>query len=146
MIHLNDLEPGIRNLVAQFIEAGRPSARQQSFQERRQGYLNTIDLAGEAVPVWNIIDRTIDGLPLRIYKPSDQTNLPILIYYHGGCFVSGDLETHDRQLRMLANLSNSSLLPSVIDWHRNTFIQLHMTMQLKLHISSVSMLRIGVET
>ncbi|MDR4190733.1 alpha/beta hydrolase [Bacillus pseudomycoides] len=110
MIHLNDLEPGIRNLVAQFIEAGRPSARQQSFQERRQGYLNTIDLAGEAVPVWNIIDRTIDGLPLRIYKPSDQTNLPILIYYHGGCFVSGDLETHDRQLRMLANLSNSLVI------------------------------------
>ncbi|MDF2084877.1 alpha/beta hydrolase [Bacillus pseudomycoides] len=110
MIHLNNLEPGIRNLVAQFIEAGRPSARQQSIQERRQGYLNTIDLAGEVVPVWNIIDRTIDGLPLRIYKPSDQTNLPILIYYHGGCFVSGDLETHDRQLRMLANLSNSLVI------------------------------------
>lgn len=29
-----------------------------------------------------------------------------LIYYHGGCFVSGDFDTHDRQLRMLANLGN----------------------------------------
>lgn len=110
MIHLNDLEPGIRNLVAKFIEAGRPSVRQQSFQERRQGFLNTIALAGEAVPVWNITDHTIGGLPLRIYKPSNQTNLPILIYYHGGCFVSGDFETHDCQLRLLANLSQSLVI------------------------------------
>ncbi|SFI40232.1 MULTISPECIES: alpha/beta hydrolase [unclassified Bacillus (in: firmicutes)] len=110
MINLNDLEPGIRTLVAQFIEADRPSARQQSFHERRQGYLNTIDLAGEAMPVWNIIDQTIDGLPLRIYKSSDQLNLPILIYYHGGCFVSGDFETHDRQMRRLANLSKSLVI------------------------------------
>ncbi|MEJ9233043.1 alpha/beta hydrolase [Peribacillus butanolivorans] len=104
MKRLNNLEPGIRKLVAQFIEAGRPSARQQSIQERRLGYLSTIDLAGEAVHVWDIFDQTINGLPLRIYKPSDQINLPILIYYHGGCFVSGDFDTHDRQLRMLANL------------------------------------------
>ncbi|WP_312471588.1 alpha/beta hydrolase [Neobacillus sp.] len=66
--------------------------------------MNTIDLAGDAVPVLDIFDQTIDGLPLRIYKSSDQINLPILIYYHGGCFVSGDFDTHDRQLRMLANL------------------------------------------
>lgn len=110
MINLNNLEPGIRTLVAQFIEAGRPSARQQSFHERRQGYLNAIDLAGEAVPVWNIVDQTIDELPLRIYKPSNQPNLPILIYYHGGCFVSGDFETHDRQMRQLANLSKSLVI------------------------------------
>lgn len=104
MTRLNNLEPGIRKLVAQFIEAGRPSVRQQSIQERRLGYLSTIDLAGKAVHVWDIFDQTINGLPLRIYKPSEQINLPILIYYHGGCFVSGDFDTHDRQLRMLANL------------------------------------------
>lgn len=77
MAHLNKLESGIRKLVAQFIEAGRPSVRNQSIQERRQGYLNTIDLAGDEIPVWEIFDQTIDGLPLRIYKPSDQIDLPI---------------------------------------------------------------------
>ncbi|MFC7392643.1 alpha/beta hydrolase [Scopulibacillus cellulosilyticus] len=104
MIKLNNLEPGIRKLVEQFIEAGRPSSRNQSIQERREGYLSTIDLAGESEPVWKVFDQTIEGLRFRIYMPSDQINLPVLIYYHGGCFVSGDLETHDRQLRMLANI------------------------------------------
>ncbi|CUB12112.1 hypothetical protein BN2127_JRS1_03898 [Bacillus cereus] len=61
MINLNDLEPGIRALVAQFIETCRTSAKQQSFYERLQGYLNTINFAGEAVPVWNIFDQTVDG-------------------------------------------------------------------------------------
>lgn len=104
MTHLNYLEPGIRKLVAQFIESGRPSARKQSILERRQGYLSTIDLAGEAVSVGDIFEQTIECIRLRIYKPSEQINLPILIFYHGGCFVSGDFETHDRQLRQLSNL------------------------------------------
>lgn len=35
MANINYLEPGIRKLVAEFIESGRPSARKQSIQERR---------------------------------------------------------------------------------------------------------------
>ncbi|CRK84543.1 alpha/beta hydrolase fold-3 domain-containing protein [Neobacillus massiliamazoniensis] len=110
MTHLNYLEPGIRKLVSQFIESGRPSARKQSMQERRQGYLSTIDLAGEAVSVWNIFEQTIEGIRLRIYKPSEKINLPVMVYYHGGCFVSGDFETHDRQLRQLANLGSALVI------------------------------------
>ncbi|WP_430107992.1 alpha/beta hydrolase [Paenibacillus sp. B1-33] len=102
---LNQLEPGIREIVKQFIEAGRPSARLQSFNERRQGYLDSVALAGAAEPVSEITDCTIDSIPLRIYRPSHESDLPVMIYYHGGCFVSGDLETHDRQLRALANLA-----------------------------------------
>ncbi|MGD8188450.1 alpha/beta hydrolase [Brevibacillus ginsengisoli] len=110
MKDLSQLEPGIRKLVVEFIEAGRPSARLQSFQERREGYLNSIALAGESEPVWKVVDETIDGIRLRVYKPLDQQNLPVFLYYHGGCFVSGDFETHDRQLRQIANLSGSLVI------------------------------------
>lgn len=33
-----------------------------------------------------------------------------MIYYHGGCFVSGDFDTHDRQLRQLANLGSALVI------------------------------------
>lgn len=37
MTQLDRLEPGIRESVEQFIRAGRPSARLQTFEERREG-------------------------------------------------------------------------------------------------------------
>lgn len=100
--HLDHLEKGIRQLVEEFVEAGRPSVLHQSIEERRAGYLSTVALAGDKVELYSIRDVTMDNMTLRIYQSVDQSDLPVLIYYHGGCFVSGDLETHDQQMRQLA--------------------------------------------
>ena len=62
-------------------------------------------------PVYDIEDRTIEGpggaLDLRIYRPSDQTGLPVCVYLHGGGFVIGSLDTHDPLCRRLANRSGA---------------------------------------
>ena len=45
-------------------------------------------------------------IPLRLYRPmgsSDSALLPVLVYYHGGGWVIGDLDTHDSLCRALAN-------------------------------------------
>jgi acetyl esterase len=45
-------------------------------------------------------------LPLRVYKPVGAVKgeiLPALVYYHGGGWVIGDLDTHDVLCRELAN-------------------------------------------
>ncbi|ODP28805.1 Carboxylesterase NlhH [Paenibacillus nuruki] len=110
--HLDHLEKGIRTLVEEFVEAGRPSALHQSIEERRAGYLSTIALAGDKADIYAVHDITIDEITFRIYQSVDQSNLPVLIYYHGGCFVSGDLETHDQQMRQLA-LESQSLVIAV---------------------------------
>ncbi|MBS0472531.1 MAG: alpha/beta hydrolase [Proteobacteria bacterium] len=55
-------------------------------------------------------DRTIPGpageIPLRVYTPlglTGEQTLPGLVFFHGGGFVIGDLETHDDLCRCLAN-------------------------------------------
>ncbi len=57
----------------------------------------------------SVEDRTIDAgghqLPVRIYRPDGDGDgpAPVLVYYHGGGFVIGNLDTHDRDCRKLAN-------------------------------------------
>ena len=41
-------------------------------------------------------------IPVRIYRPGDEDNLPVMVYFHGGGWVIGDLETHDSFCRSLA--------------------------------------------
>lgn len=97
------LEPTISGLVKDFIAAGRPSSRQQSFDERRAGYVASTVLAGEAENRVQVEDISLEGMPLRVVSPLNASGtLPTVIYYHGGCFVSGGFATHDNQLRQLA--------------------------------------------
>jgi acetyl esterase len=48
-------------------------------------------------------------IPLRLYRPAGHargdavSRLPVLVYYHGGGWVIGDLDTHDTLCRELAN-------------------------------------------
>ncbi|WP_046315218.1 alpha/beta hydrolase [Mycobacterium sp. UM_Kg1] len=53
-------------------------------------------------------DRVIEGpggdLPIRIYRPAGSQSgaAPVVVFFHGGGFVAGDLETHDGTARMHA--------------------------------------------
>jgi acetyl esterase len=55
--------------------------------------------------------QTDGGVPLRLYRPAwpaDGKTLPVLVYYHGGGWTIGDLDTHDvlcRQLCQRAGLA-----------------------------------------
>lgn len=53
------------------------------------------------------------AIPLRSYRPlgtPDDAVLPVLVYYHGGGWVIGDLDTHDVLCRELCNLSGSAVI------------------------------------
>ncbi len=46
------------------------------------------------------------SIPLRLYRPLgsvETETLPVLVYFHGGGWVIGDLDTHDSLCRALAN-------------------------------------------
>ncbi len=57
-------------------------------------------------PVYSVEDIYIPcpwgSLPIRLYKPTDTKNLPILIYYHGGGFCMHNIASHDSLCRKLA--------------------------------------------
>ena len=105
------LEPAIAELVKEFIAAGRPSSRSQSYAERRAGYIASTVLAGETEQRVEVEDFDLEGIIVRRVSPLNATGeLPTVIYYHGGCFVSGGFATHDNQLRPLAYFSGCRVI------------------------------------
>jgi acetyl esterase len=76
----------------------------------RNYYRQIVPLAGEPEPVHSIEDHLIKTseyrIPIRIYNPSGDSDLPAVIFFHGGWFFAGDLETHDRPLRALTNAAS----------------------------------------
>jgi len=66
------------------------------------GYVHDLRASGPNGPV-----------PLRLYRPlgaHGDSVLPVLVYYHGGGWVMGDLDTHDTLCRELANLSGCAVV------------------------------------
>jgi Esterase/lipase len=105
------LEHGIAQLVEEFIAAGRPSSREQNIDDRRAGYLASTALAGETETRVQVEDIELDGMVLRVVSPLNASGLlPCVIYYHGGCFISGGFATHDNQLRQLAYYSGCRVI------------------------------------
>ena len=97
------LEKGIAIQVREFIEAGRPSSRDQSIDDRRRGYIASTVLAGEQEKRVQVEDIELEGMTFRIVSPLNASGaLPAVIYFHGGCFISGGFATHEHQLRQLA--------------------------------------------
>ncbi|NEC52147.1 alpha/beta hydrolase [Actinospica acidiphila] len=53
--------------------------------------------------VEDVTARTADGeVPVRIYTPAEADTYGLLVYFHGGAFFLGSLETHDHVARSLA--------------------------------------------
>ena len=60
--------------------------------------------------VHEIRDIQAGSIPCRFYRPSAQSNLGLLVFFHGGGWVIGDLNSHDGVCRSLANKSGHAVL------------------------------------
>lgn len=63
-----------------------------------------------ALPIHAVEDALIEGsssqIPLRIYRPKGSGPFGVLLYFHGGGWVIGDLDTCDSVCRELATLAD----------------------------------------
>lgn len=60
--------------------------------------------------VHEIRDLSAGGVPSRLYRPSARTDIGLLVYYHGGGWVIGSLDSHDAVCRSLANRTGHAVL------------------------------------
>ena len=98
------LDPQAAALLARIAASGIPPNHELSPAEaRRLGEEGAAALFGPVETVAAVADQAVAGVPARIYDPEPGAGLPILVYFHGGGWVTGSLDTHDGVCRALAN-------------------------------------------
>jgi acetyl esterase len=102
------LHPQCKAFLDMLAAAGGPGLNELPLDEARKVPYQMIELGGPEEPVAHVDTRVLPGpvqIPVRVYRPSLATDLPALVFFHGGGFVICNLDTHDRACRMLANAS-----------------------------------------
>jgi acetyl esterase len=107
------LHPQAQNLLEQLRAAGGPEMSELEPDAARQLY-EAMRAPGPGEAVERVENFTIASaerqIPMRLYRPSGTGALPCLVYYHGGGWVIGSLETHDHLCRALANVANCAVV------------------------------------
>jgi acetyl esterase len=101
------LDPQAQAFLEQLAASGAPPLHELSVAEARQIIVTLFGTTDNPEPVGAVQDRTIAGaageMPARIYTPPGRGPFPVLVYFHGGGWVIGNLEAYDPTCRALTN-------------------------------------------
>ncbi len=119
---LNLINPQMKAILAKEDElAGDANDTSVGFEVMRENYVQGRRFWTQGGPeMLESFDKTIDGpvgsVPVRFYYPTEESvtahkdataSIPTIVYVHGGGFVLGNLDTHDRICRVLADQAQS---------------------------------------
>jgi acetyl esterase len=100
------LDPGLKLVLDQLAANPGPQLHELPVEQAR-AFFDQMQLPRPEVKIAAVEDRKIPGpagtLPVRVYRPEGSAPFPALVYFHGGGWVIGSLETHDGACRDLAN-------------------------------------------
>ncbi|WP_460136639.1 alpha/beta hydrolase [Pseudomonas sp. S1_E04] len=106
------LDPDLEGFL-ELAQLGRLTGKSQpmhtlSVEQARQEFEQTSAILDPSPPgsveVTQLAFTARDGhaLPARLYRASGTTQLPVIVYFHGGGYVVGSLDSHDSICRRLA--------------------------------------------
>jgi len=108
------LDPHVQGIRALRAPLNRHGLCEPTVALGRQRYVHeAIALRAAPAAVRSVRDVTVAGaagsLDARLYEPVDPTT-DLLVYFHGGGFVLGDLDTHDEPCRLLCRDARTRVL------------------------------------
>ena len=107
------LDPQAKALIDLMVERGVPPTHTLSPADARRFYLERRFFTQPEAPDVAAVRDLPGPVPLRLYRPAGSVSdavLPVLVYFHGGGWTIGDLDTHDVLCRQLANGSGVAVV------------------------------------
>ncbi|HXM56663.1 MAG TPA: alpha/beta hydrolase [Candidatus Dormibacteraeota bacterium] len=117
------VDPQVQEVLDQFATLGFPGFAALDVPTARAMIAAMPREPGE--PVAHVEDRAVPGpagdIPVRLYRPLAPSPsegqgreggepLPLVVFFHGGGWTIGDLETHDGMARAIANRAGAAVL------------------------------------
>jgi len=103
------LDPQVKAILEEDAERGLPPYSDLSPVAARKQMLDLSPPVDPQLAASRVVDRLIPGpqsnIPVRLYYPHGDPPYALLVYYHGGGWVIGNLETHDALCQALAKTS-----------------------------------------
>jgi acetyl esterase len=101
------LDPQAKAIIDATAALNLPPIERTSPEEARAGMRQRTAGLGPVEPVARVEDHAVPAeggrIALRAYTPAGTGPFPVLVFFHGGGWVIGDLDTHDGICRALAN-------------------------------------------
>ena len=106
------LDPQARALIDLMIQRQVPPVHTLTPAEARRMYLERRFFTQPEPPAVGELRHlhTDGGVPLRLYRPAGIGVRPVLVYFHGGGWTIGDLDTHDVLCRQLCVASGAAVV------------------------------------
>jgi acetyl esterase/lipase len=108
-VSIPELDPQIRKVVEDAEAAGGPPVEEWTPEQVRANLAANFEKQfGPADEVHSVEDADADGVPVRIYRPTEtdepgaEKGSTALVYFHGGGFVAGSVEVYDPLARAFA--------------------------------------------
>ena len=103
------LHPTIKEIIKVTKDSHNLPINKIPLEEMRKSPMRMKRLMGDPVPLAKVMNHIIPTqqgkLLMRLYYPEENKPLPLLLYFHPGGFVKGDIDSHDTVCRSIAQTS-----------------------------------------
>ncbi|MCC5892933.1 alpha/beta hydrolase [Exiguobacterium sp.] len=102
-----DLDPRVLAVIRSYAPSSEPPTFDLAGARASMGWPNADVTTTEITTEEMTIPSETSKIPVRLYRPASTETLPVILFFHGGGFFGGTLDTVENPCKLLAEKANA---------------------------------------